>query len=147
MKALLQRVSEASVEVEGRRVGSIGKGLLILLCAERGDTDKDLSYILRKVLNLRIFEDQTGKMNLSVNNIGGEILVVPQFTLAARVKKGNRPSFDDAEAPQRAEDLFNRFVEALTSEVTKVETGRFGRHMKVSLLNDGPVTIMVDSRL
>ncbi len=146
MKALLQRVKEARVDVEGRCVGRIGGGLLVLLCAERGDTEKDLQYIVKKVTNLRVFEDENGKMNLSISDVGGEFLVVSQFTLSANVRKGNRPSFDMAESPGRAEELYNLFVENLRSKNFRVETGRFGSYMEVSLINDGPVTIMVDSR-
>lgn len=146
MKALLQRVKEARVDVDGQCVGRIGGGFLVLLCAERGDTEKDIQYVVKKVTNLRVFEDNKGKMNLSIKEVGGEFLVVSQFTLAADVRKGNRPSFDMAESPERAEKLYNLFIEDLRSMDFKVETGRFGSYMEVYLINDGPVTIMVDSR-
>jgi len=146
MKALIQRVSEAAVEVDGDVKGSVGKGLLVLLGVEKGDEDGDLEFIVRKVLNLRIFEDSEQKMNLSVKDIGGELLVVSQFTLPADCRKGNRPSFDRSETPDRAEELYLKVAERLRQEGVRVETGVFGAMMQVRLVNDGPVTFMLDSR-
>ncbi len=146
MKALIQRVSSAKVEVAGRVTGEIGKGLLVLLCAVRGDTDRDLDYAVKKVSQLRVFEDEAGKMNLSVLDVKGEALVVSQFTLAASTRKGNRPSFDNAEEPEKARRMYERFAAALQDSGVPVRTGEFGAMMQVSLVNDGPVTIMIDSR-
>lgn len=146
MKALLQRVSSAQVGVGGRVVGKIGKGLLVFLCAVKGDTDKDLDYLVKKVSQLRIFEDGQGKMNLSVLDSKGEALVVSQFTLAASTRKGNRPSFDEAESPDRAQAMYEAFIERLKSTGLSVQTGVFAAMMDVALVNDGPVTIWLDSR-
>jgi D-tyrosyl-tRNA(Tyr) deacylase len=146
MKALLQRVSSAKVEVNGQVLGEIKKGLLVFLCAIRGDTTKDLDYVIHKVPALRIFEDEAGKMNLSVMDIKGEVLVVSQFTLAATTRKGNRPSFENAEEPEQAQAMYSAFVQGLRSRGIMVRTGVFGAMMDVSLVNDGPVTILIDSR-
>jgi D-tyrosyl-tRNA(Tyr) deacylase len=146
MKALLQRVSEARVAINGQTVGEIRKGLLVLLCAVKGDTDKDLDYIIKKVVQLRIFGDELGKMNLSVMDVKGEVLVISQFTLAASARKGNRPSFDSAEAPERARPIYETFVTKLRETGLSVQTGVFAESMAVSLTNDGPVTILIDSR-
>ncbi len=146
MKALIQRVSGARVYVSGRCVGGIKKGLLVFLGVVNGDTERDLEYLLNKVINLRIFEDSKGKMNLSVLDIKGEILVVSQFTLAANTRKGNRPSFDDAEVPEEAERIYNSFAQRLRDTGLNIQTGVFGEDMKVSLVNEGPVTILIDSR-
>ncbi|HEB02399.1 MAG TPA: D-tyrosyl-tRNA(Tyr) deacylase [Nitrospirae bacterium] len=146
MRALIQRVSSASVDVGGKRVSGIGRGLLILLGVMKGDTDDDLKYILRKAANLRIFEDDAGRMNLSVLDTKGEALVVSQFTLAADTRKGNRPSFVSAEAPERAESVYEKFMMELAALGIKVRGGSFGAMMDVSLVNDGPVTILLDSR-
>lgn len=145
MKALLQRVLSAKVEVSGRVAGEIGKGLLVFLCAVKGDTDRDLEYMVRKVSQLRIFEDAEGKMNLSVRDVKGEALVVSQFTLAASTRKGNRPSFDNAEEPGKAKAMYERFTAALAGLGVPVRTGEFAAMMAVSLVNDGPVTIWIDS--
>ncbi len=146
MKALLQRVSSAQVEVEGRVIGRIGKGLLVLLCAVKGDTDKDLDHVVKKVLALRIFEDDQGKMNRSVTDVQGGLLVVSQFTLAASTRKGNRPSFDGAEEPGRAQALYEECLKRFADAGVPVQSGEFAATMAVSLTNDGPVTIMIDSR-
>lgn len=146
MKALLQRVSSARVEIDGRSVSEIENGLLVFLCAVKGDTDRDLEYIVKKVSKLRIFEDDHGKMNLSIMDIKGEVLVVSQFTLAASTRKGNRPSFDTAEAPERAKVMYDTFVTKLRETGLSVQTGVFAKSMDVSLTNDGPVTILIDSR-
>ena len=146
MKALLQRVSSAKVEVDGRVVGEIGKGLLVFLCAVKGDTDKDLEYIVKKVSQIRIFEDDKGKMNLSALDITGEVLVVSQFTLAALTRKGNRPSFEEAEEPGRAKGTYELCIRRLKDLGLPVRTGTFGAAMAVSLTNDGPVTVLIDSR-
>jgi D-tyrosyl-tRNA(Tyr) deacylase len=146
MRAVLQRVSEAKVLVENDLVASIRKGLLVLLCAVKGDADRDAEYIVRKISQLRIFGDENGKMNRSVGETGGSVLVVPQFTLAASVRKGNRPSFENAEMPERARELCEDVVRRLRATGLTVSTGMFGERMDVVLVNDGPVTIIVDSR-
>jgi D-tyrosyl-tRNA(Tyr) deacylase len=146
MKALLQRVLSARVEIDGRSVSEIANGLLVFLCAVKGDMDKDLEYIVNKVSKLRIFEDDQGKMNLSIMDIEGEVLVVSQFTLAASTRKGNRPSFDAAEAPERAKVIYDTFVTKLRQIGLSVQTGVFAESMAISLTNEGPVTILIDSR-
>lgn len=146
MKLLVQRVSQASVTVAEEVTGRIGRGMLILACAEPGDSDADIAFLARKAVALRIFSDTEGKMNLSVKDVDGAILAVSQFTLAARWKKGNRPGFTDAAPPEEGERRFNDFVAALQSEGVAVETGRFGADMKVDLTNDGPVTLWLDGR-
>ncbi|MBN1188646.1 MAG: D-tyrosyl-tRNA(Tyr) deacylase [Dehalococcoidales bacterium] len=146
MKALLQRVSRASVTVEGQVMGSIGAGLVVLVGVAEGDTGKDVHYLAKKTLGLRIFSDSDGKFNLSVSDIGGGLLLISQFTLLADARKGRRPSFTGAAPPDIAEDLFNQFVSEVRRSGLKVETGRFQAHMLVEIHNDGPVTLMLDSR-
>lgn len=141
MIALLQRVSEAKVEVDAACVGKIGPGLLVLLCAERGDGEAEADRLLARVLGYRVFGDAAGKMNLSLRDVQGGLLLVPQFTLAADTHKGMRPSFTPAAPPADGERLFDYFAASARAAHAAVETGRFGAHMLVSLTNDGPVTI------
>lgn len=140
MIALLQRVSQASVSVDGATIGAIDVGLMVLLCAERGDTEKQADALLTKLLAYRVFTDEAGKMNRSVADTAGGLLVVPQFTLAADTNSGTRPSFTPAAAPELARQLFDYFVRSARAKHAQVETGQFGADMKVSLTNDGPVT-------
>ena len=146
MKALLQRVSGASVSVGGRVVGKIGRGLVVFVGVAIGDSEKDAQYLAQRVVNLRIFSDEAGKFNLSALDIKGELLVVSQFTLLADTRKGRRPSFVEAASPAQAEELFERFVEEACTTGLKVETGRFQQYMQVEIHNDGPVTILLDSK-
>jgi D-tyrosyl-tRNA(Tyr) deacylase len=146
MIVVLQRVAEAKVEVRGAVTGSIGPGLLVLLCAVQGDQPEDVAYLVRKIAQLRIFEDDGGRMNRSVQEVGGAVLVVSQFTLAASTRKGNRPSFIAAEEPRRAEAFYEEFIAGLRTLGLEVRSGAFGEMMAVSLVNDGPVTIILDSR-
>lgn len=146
MKALVQRVSRASVSVAGEEVGRIGPGLVVLLGVAEGDTEKDAQYLVQKVINLRIFTDSVGKFNLSALDVKGELLLVSQFTLLADTRKGRRPSFESAARPEKAEELFNYAVGLARESGLKVATGRFQQHMQVNIVNDGPVTIMLDSR-
>jgi len=139
--AVLQRVSEACVRVEGEVIGQIGSGLLVLLCAEKGDTEAVADKMLAKMLKLRIFSDEAGKMNRSVQDVAGGLLVVSQFTLAADVAGGNRPSFTQAAAPEDGRRLYEHFVAQARAAHPVVQTGRFAADMKVSLVNDGPITI------
>ena len=143
MKAVLQRVANARVDIAGRTVGAIDAGLLVLLCAERGDTDALADRMLAKLLKLRIFSDEAGKMNRSVQDIGGGLLVVSQFTLAADVSGGNRPSFTQAAPPDEGRRLYDYFVAQARAAHPEVATGVFAADMQVSLLNDGPVTILL----
>lgn len=148
MRALLQRVSSASVTIEGNVKSSIGPGLLILLGIEHEDTVEDIEWLCKKIAALRIFSDPAGLMNLSVQDIGGECLVVSQFTLHASTKKGNRPSFIRAARPDTAIPLYEQFIQKLQAESARpVQTGEFGADMQVALINDGPVTIWLDSKL
>ncbi|AVS89793.1 D-aminoacyl-tRNA deacylase [Paracidovorax avenae] len=141
MMGLLQRVREARVEIDGATVGRIGPGLLVLVCAERGDTEAQADRLLDKLLKLRIFADESGKMNRSVQDTGGGLLLVSQFTLAADTRGGNRPSFTQAAAPDDGRRLYGHFVERARALHPLVETGRFAAEMQVHLVNDGPVTI------
>lgn len=145
MVALIQRVRYASVEVDGAATGSIANGLVIFLGVHRADSKREAEWIARKTSNLRIFDDQDGKMNLSINDVGGEALVVSQFTLYGDVRRGNRPSFEPAAIPEKAEPLYELFVELLDGYlVTSVQCGVFGASMEVKLLNNGPVTLWVE---
>ena len=146
MRALVQRVSSASVEIEGKISGEIGKGFLILFGVTHADSESDAIFLAEKCLNLRIFEDADGKMNLSLNDIKGGILVVSQFTLYGDARKGRRPSFTDAAVPAHAIPLYEKFICELRKSELKVETGVFGADMSVNLCNQGPVTIMLESR-
>ena len=141
MIGLLQRVAHARVDVDGAGVGAIGPGLLVLLCAERGDSEAEADRLLERLLGYRVFADAEGKMNLSLRDVCGGLLLVPQFTLAADTHKGMRPSFTPAAAPAEGERLFDYFVAKARASYAAVEAGRFGAHMQVSLTNDGPVTI------
>ena len=144
MKVVIQRVSKAEVEVEGKVVGKINKGFLVLLGVTHGDTKEQADYIVKKICNLRIFTDENGKMNLSLKDVGGELLIVSQFTLYADTSSGNRPSFINAEKPEEANKLYEYVCKECEKKGIKVEKGIFGAHMKVSLLNDGPVTIIIE---
>jgi D-tyrosyl-tRNA(Tyr) deacylase len=146
VRAVVQRVSRAEVRVEGRVTGAIGKGLAVLLGVAREDGDSDADLLADKVANLRIFEDDAGKMNLAVSELSRAVLVVSQFTLLGDARKGNRPSFVDAAAPDPANALYERFVARLREKGFVVATGVFRAHMDVELVNDGPVTILLDSR-
>lgn len=144
MKAVLQRCSRAQVVVENKVLGAINLGLLILLCVEQGDTEKDCEFLARKSIELRIFADEDGKMNRALADVGGEILLISQFTLAADWKKGRRPGFTRAASPQEGQRLYEYFAGQLEKQGIKVERGVFGAHMEVSLCNDGPVTLILD---
>ncbi|KPH11215.1 D-aminoacyl-tRNA deacylase [Chryseobacterium sp. ERMR1:04] len=145
MKVVIQRVSEASVKVDEKIVGAIGNGLMLLVGIDENDENTDADWAVQKILNLRIFGDEDGKLNLSVKDISGEILCISQFTLIADYKKGNRPSFIKAAKPDKAIPLFDYFKEEISKSGLKTESGIFGADMKVSLINDGPVTIVMDS--
>jgi D-tyrosyl-tRNA(Tyr) deacylase len=146
MKALIQRVSRASVEVDGIIVGEIAGGLLVFLGVAKGDSDVDGGYLVEKIRTLRVFSDQQGKMNRSLAEVNGAVLLVSQFTLLGRTTSGRRPSFDDAAPPDEAQQLYERMAADLRAQGIHVQTGRFAAHMKVELVNDGPVTFMLDSR-
>lgn len=145
MRALVQRVTSASVEVEGETVGKIGTGLLVLVCAMQGDSAAEADYLAGKISRLRIFADENAKTNLSIHDVGGKVLVVSQFTLAAEWRKGNRPGFSRAAPPLEAENLYNRFCENLRDAGLEVSTGRFAAMMQVSLVGDGPFTLWMDT--
>ena len=146
MRVVIQRVSKAKVEVEGRPVGRIGPGLAVLVAVHAGDTDRDLAFIRKKILQLRIFPDEAGRMNRSLPEAGGAILLVSQFTLYGDCRKGNRPSFSRAAPSAAAREDYRRLAESLREAGVVVETGRFGAMMELTLVNDGPVTLIVDSR-
>ena len=147
MKAVIQRVSRAHVSVDGEVVGKIDQGYMILLGVAQGDTEEDLDKLLSKILKLRIFEDENGKMNRSIMDVGGGLLVISQFTLMANYRQGNRPDFLGAAAPAEAERLYELFVSKAAEQVALVQKGVFGAHMAVELVNDGPVTICMDSEV
>ena len=145
MRFLIQRVNEASVQVDGRTIGRIGKGLLVLVGISSTDTKETADWMVRKMIGLRIFEDENGKVNLDLKTIGGQLLIISQFTLYADCRKGNRPSFINAGEPQMANELYQYIIEECRREVETVEEGSFGAEMKVSLVNDGPFTVFLDS--
>jgi D-aminoacyl-tRNA deacylase len=145
MRAIIQRVSQASVTVDGKTVGEIARGFMVLLGVKRGDTNDDAAYLARKIAKLRVFNDDAGKMNLSLEQIGGAVLAVSQFTLYANTRDGNRPSFIDAAAPDDGRRLYGTFCELLRNENLEVQTGIFQADMQVALVNDGPVTVVIDS--
>lgn len=146
MRALVQRAAAGSVDVAGERIGEIGKGLVILLGVTHSDTEKDAAFLAEKCMNLRIFEDDAGKMNRSLLNVGGEALIISQFTLYGDASHGRRPSFTEAARPEVAIPLYEKFVELCRGYGVRVATGRFGAEMLVSIRNDGPVTILAESR-
>jgi D-tyrosyl-tRNA(Tyr) deacylase len=146
LRAVIQRVLSSKVEVDGKVIGSIGKGLNILLGISKEDTEEDVKYLKEKIINLRIFEDENGKLNKSLLDIGGDIIIVSQFTLYGDCRKGRRPSFVEALGGKEAYILYNKFVESIKNEVNNVATGEFGADMKVYIENDGPVTILLDSK-
>ena len=145
MRACIQRVSRASVSVDGRVVGAIERGFVVLLGVSESDTDKDVEYLCQKTLALRVFEDDAGKMNLSIQDVGGSLLVISQFTLYGDCRKGRRPSFIEAARPDKANQLYERFVALAKEQGVRVECGQFQAHMDVELVNDGPVTMLLDS--
>lgn len=144
MRLLVQRVLNSNVKVDGKITGEINKGYMVLLGVTHDDDTEKADYLVKKLINLRVFEDENGKMNLNINQIGGELLIISQFTLYGNTKDGNRPSFTEAAKPEKAEELYNYFVEQCRKEGIKTETGIFGADMKVSLINDGPVTVMLE---
>jgi D-tyrosyl-tRNA(Tyr) deacylase len=146
MRLLIQRVRSASVDVEGKTIGKIGEGVLIFLGVTHGDTEKDVAYLAEKGYRLRIFNDENGKMNLSLNDTGGSVLIISQFTLYGDCRKGRRPSYSDAAEPKRANELYELFIAEMKKYVSTVESGEFGAEMAVSLCNDGPVTLIVESK-
>lgn len=144
MRLLVQRVLNSNVKVDGKITGEINKGYMVLLGVTHDDDTEKADYLVKKLINLRVFEDENGKMNLNINQVGGELLIISQFTLYGNTKDGNRPSFTEAAKPEKAEELYNYFVEQCRKEGIKTETGIFGADMKVSLINDGPVTVMLE---
>lgn len=145
MRAVVQRVHRASVTVGEEVVGRIEKGLLVYLGVGRNDTEKDVDWMCEKIANLRVFEDENGKMNLSLLQVNGELLVISQFTLYGDCRRGRRPSFDEAAPPEMGEKFYELFIEKMRGQVRKVEKGIFGAHMEIESINDGPVTILIDS--
>ncbi len=146
MRAVVQRVVSSNVKVDGETTGEIKKGLMLLLGVAEDDTEKDISYMVEKIINLRIFEDENEKMNLSLKDVEGELLVVSQFTLFGDCRKGRRPGFSDAARPDKADLYYKEFVKEARNMGIKTETGRFQTHMMVELINDGPVTLLIDSK-
>ena len=146
MRALLQRVNRGSVYVDNNIVGSIGQGLVVFVGIEATDTDRDIEYLVNKIINMRIFSDETGRFNKSLIDLNGSMLIVSQFTLMANVHKGRRPDFTAAAKPEKAETLFNTFVQRVRDMNISVATGRFQAHMTVEIINNGPVTIFLDSK-
>ncbi len=146
MKVVIQRVSQASVTIEGQVIGEIANGYMILLGIEHDDNKNDIIWLIKKIINLRVFGDEDGKMNKSIRDVESSILLISQFTLHASTKKGNRPSFIKAARPEQAIPLYESFIASLIEEGINVQTGEFGGDMKVSLINDGPVTIIIDSK-
>lgn len=146
MRLLIQRVKEAKVEVEGKITGQIGKGLLVFLGVHKDDTEDEIDWLVNKLVNLRCFSDENDKMNLSIKDIQGGVLIVSQFTLYGNCMNGRRPDFIDAAAGPKAEDLYNKFVEIVRKEIKHVGTGKFAAYMDVSLINDGPVTFLIDGK-
>jgi D-aminoacyl-tRNA deacylase len=145
MKAVIQRVSRASVEIEGKITGEIQQGLLVFLGIHTQDTSKEIDYLVRKISQMRIFEDENDKMNLDLKQVGGKILLISQFTLYADTKKGNRPGFNDAAKPEIAIPLYEEFINKLSKNNIEVQTGTFGADMQINLVNNGPVTIVIDT--
>jgi D-tyrosyl-tRNA(Tyr) deacylase len=145
MRAVVQRVTEAKVDIAGETVGAVGRGFMVLVCAMRGDAEAESDLMAAKIAKLRVFRDAEGRMNLALGDVGGAVLAISQFTLAADTSNGNRPGFSTAAEPETGARLYDRFCEALRALGVTVETGRFGAEMAVSLVNDGPVTIMLDT--
>jgi D-tyrosyl-tRNA(Tyr) deacylase len=145
MRAVVQRVTEARVDIAGETVGAVGRGFMVLVCAMRGDTEAEADLMAAKIAKLRVFRDAEGRMNLALGDVGGAVLAISQFTLAADTSNGNRPGFSTAAEPESGARLYDRFCAALRALGVTVETGRFGAEMAVSLVNDGPVTIMLDT--
>lgn len=145
MKFVIQRVKESSVSVEGKKIGEIGRGYMVLIGVSQGDTKEIADKMIKKMIGLRIFEDEQGKTNLSLEQVSGELLLISQFTLYANCKKGNRPSFIEAGGPDMAKEMYEYIIAECKKQVSKVEQGEFGGDMKVSLVNDGPFTILLDS--
>lgn len=146
MRAVVQRVKSSKVEVDNKVIGEIGKGINLLVGISKDDTKEDIDYIVRKVLGMRIFEDENERMNFSIQDIGGELLVISQFTLYGDCRKGKRPDFMKAQGGERAAELYNELVEAFRKEVPNLQTGEFGADMKVEIINDGPVTLLLESK-
>jgi D-tyrosyl-tRNA(Tyr) deacylase len=146
MRAVIQRVSEASVKIKDVTCGKIDKGLLVLLAIHAADTDKEIDWMIEKLINLRVFEDSQGKMNLSLSEIEGEMLIVSQFTLYGNCSNGRRPDFFQAAPPDFAEKMYNKFLEKIEKKIKNIQSGRFGADMQVALINNGPVTLIIDSK-